>query len=198
MTATAPLVVGLWLDGTPSRWEPLAAVALGDEGRTRMLLDEQAAADLLVVGEHPTTAAVAPEVLARLQDFTLAHVEDADLVVLGGYRGPDSVKNPYLHGELHGVVRLALHQAGIPAAVVRPAMLFRYAGGSAYDQHKARAAADEAFGAGGCRDAEAWSLWLRAMGLDHLGAPVVGRTGRQRGALREVDWPAAALEGGGR
>src|SRR6266545_5356359 len=123
MTATAPLVVGLWLDGTPSRWEPLAAVALGDAGRTRMLLDEQAAADLLVVGEHPTTAAVAPEVLARLQDFTLAHVEDADLVVLGGYRGPDSVKNPYLHGELHGVVRLALHQAGIPAAVVRPALL---------------------------------------------------------------------------
>src|SRR5574341_1013444 len=129
MTATAPLVVGLWLDGTPSCWEPLAAV------------------------------------------------------VLGGYRSPEGVKNPYLHGELHGVVRLALHEAGIPAAVVRPAMLFRYAGGSAYDHHKARPAADETFGAGGRRDAEAWALWLRAIGLDRLGAPVVGRTAPRAGRV---------------
>jgi hypothetical protein len=44
-------------------------------------------------------------------------------------------------------------------------------------------------------EAAVWALWLRAMGLDHLGAPLVERSARQRAALREVAWPTPAERG---
>jgi len=44
-------------------------------------------------------------------------------------------------------------------------------------------------------DGAAWALWLRAVGLDQLGAPPVERSGRQRAALREVAWPTTPAGG---
>jgi hypothetical protein len=198
---TAAMVAGVWLriphDPDPSAARPLAAVARAN-GTVAHLVDRGVAAHLATVHRHPTRLAVDLDVLALMRDWTLAQVADAALVVLGGYGDPHGVKNPYLRGELLATVRLGLHAAQLPAAVVRPTMLDRYATGHAYGD--ASQAAYDLFGdqltASHAQfilaDLAAWALWLRAMGADHLGTPLVERTSRQRTALREVTWPTPA------
>ncbi len=196
---TAPMVAGVWLrvprDHSPYASKPLAAVARAD-GTVTNLVDADAAAHLASVYRHPTRLAVDLDVLALVRDWTLAQVRGAALVVVGGYADPHGPKNPYLRAELLTALRLGLDQAGLPAAVVRPAMLGRYATGHAYGD--AYQAAREQFADQLAEfllaEAPARALWLRAMGADHLGAPLVERTARQRGALREVAWPTPTGE----
>jgi len=197
---TAPMVAGVWLrvprDHNPNAPRPLATVARAD-GTVANLVDAAAAAHLATVYRHPTRMVVDLDVLVTVRDWTLAQVAGATLVVVGGYSDPHGEKNPYLGAELLAGLRLGLRQAGLPAAVVRPAMLGRYATGHAYGYGAAYEAACELFADQLAAtwaefvlgDAAAWALWLRAMGLDHLGAPLVERTARQRAALREVAWP---------
>jgi len=196
---TAPKVAGVWLrvprDHSPYASKPLAAVARAD-GTVTNLVDADAAAHLASVYRHPTRLAVDLDVLALVRDWTLAQVRGAALVVVGGYADPHGPKNPYLRAELLTAVRLGLDAAGLPAAVVRPAMLGRYATGHAYGD--AYQAAREQFADQLAEfllaEAPARALWLRAMGADHLGAPLVERTARQRVALREVAWPTSTGE----
>jgi hypothetical protein len=203
---SAPKVAGVWpcvpRDPGPYNREPLAAVARTD-GTLAHLRDPDAAAHLATVWRHPTRQAVDPGVLALVRDWTLGQVRGAALVCLGGYADPHGLKNPYLDAELQAALRLGLHAAGLPAAVVRPTMLGRYAAGGAYHWGGAYDAACKLFAEqlAAARaefvvaDAAVWALWLRAMGCDHLGAPLVERTARQRTALREVAWPTPG--GGG-
>jgi hypothetical protein len=203
---TAPMVAGVWLriprDYSAYAPRPLAVVARAD-GALAHLVDADAAAHLAMVYRHPTRLPVDLDVLTVVRDWTLDQVAGAALVCLGGYWDPRGSKNPYLRGELQATLRLGLHAAGLAVAVVRPTMLGRYAAGGASHGGAYEAAcklfADQLAASHAAfilADAAAWALWLRAMGLDHLGAPLVERTSRQHGALREVAWPTASPAGG--
>ena len=127
----------------------------------------------------------------------------ADLVVLEDYAYSRS-NQAHQIGELHGVIRLALHEAGIPVALVAPTARAKYATGSGRaGKAEVLAAAIRRLGYGGHDDNEADALWLREMGLDrHAGEgrlPWVPES--HRVALDKVDWPeigAAAPPGGDR
>jgi hypothetical protein len=193
-------VAGVWLrvprDHSTYTPRPLATVARAD-GTLAHLVDHADAAHLAVVYRQPTHMAVDLDVLALVRDWTLDQVADAGLVCLGGYSDPHGPKNPYLRAELLTALRLGLYTAGLAAAVVRPAMLSHYATGhayqAAYELFADQLAASHA--AFNLADTAAWALWLRAMGADHLGAPLVERTTRQRAALREVAWPTTPAMG---
>lgn len=118
----------------------------------------------------------------------------ADLVVVEGFSF-GSPQGATEAGGLGWAVRIALHQAGVPFAVVPPPTLKKYATGSGAagkDDMKLAALSRlgvEFTGAGsGDRcDAE----WLRVMGLDALGCPVVEMPAVNRSALEKVAWPQA-------
>lgn len=114
-----------------------------------------------------------------------------DLAVLEGYAYGRHNGAAAL-GELGGVVRLALADAGVPVVVVPPAALKLYATG------KGNASKDEVFAAAirrldyeGSSNDECDALWLRAMGMDACGEPVTEVPGRHREALAKVAWPVA-------
>ncbi len=119
----------------------------------------------------------------------------ADLVVIEGYSMGTARQSSHAHGlgELGGVVRLALFEAGIAYVDVAPASLKKYATG------KGNASKDEVYGeairrlgyAGKSND-EADALWLRAMALDAYGEPPVTMPALNRSALTAVHWPALA------
>ncbi len=119
-----------------------------------------------------------------------------DLVAIEGYSMGTARQNSHAHalGELGGVVRLALWEAGIPYVDVPPASLKRYATGKG-NAGKAEVliAAVKRLGYLGHDDNEADAAWLRAMALDHYGEPVVAMPASHRVALAAIAWPALAV-----
>lgn len=113
---------------------------------------------------------------------------------------PTHAKGSGITGMVHGVVRAALIELGIPYALVVPATLKSYAcdDGRA-DKPEMAAAAYLAAGrefpgdltpAGkGGDQCDAW--WLRAAGLDWLGCPEFTLPQAQRNRLAKAKWPAA-------
>ncbi|MGH6920762.1 MAG: crossover junction endodeoxyribonuclease RuvC, partial [Geminicoccaceae bacterium] len=95
-------------------------------------------------------------------------------------------------GELRGVVRVALFEAGLPVVEVAPASLKRYASGRGNaSKADVLVAAVKRLGYTGSSDDEADALWLLAMALDQydeIRSPVPKA---QREALSRVGWPAA-------
>lgn len=97
-------------------------------------------------------------------------------------------------GCVHGVVKAALLDAGVPYALVSPATLKKYAtdhGGA--DKARMAAAAYLAAGAEFADDrggdqCDAW--WLRAAGHDAYGVPLFTMPQAQRDRLQVVTWPA--------
>lgn len=126
--------------------------------------------------------------LATIRDAVLETARDAHLVAIEGYAFGRPNQAAHL-GELGGVVRLALHEAGISYVDIPPASAKKYATGRGNatkpDMRMAlfqRAGIDE-------RDdnaVDAW--WLRAMALDHLGHPLVELPAVNRSALAKVAW----------
>lgn len=115
-----------------------------------------------------------------------------DLVVMEGYSYA-SANQAHQVGELGGVIRLALHEAGVPFVVVAPAALKKYATGKGNANKAAMLqAAWQRLGYEGTDDNEADALWLRAMGLDALGHPIVAMPAVNRTALAKVAWPTPA------
>ncbi|MEV0382856.1 hypothetical protein [Nonomuraea sp. NPDC050643] len=109
---------------------------------------------------------------------------------------PTHAKSAGITGMVHGVVRQLLNEAGIPYARVVPSTLKKYATGSGGADKTAmalaafkRAGREFADDKGGDQ-CDAW--WLRAMGLDMLGHPVVRLPAAQRESLTKVAWPAVA------
>lgn len=132
--------------------------------------------------------------LALLRDLVSLECRDADLVVVEGYAF--AARNSHAHalGELGGVIRLALHEAGVPFVDVPPASLKKYATGKGNaNKGEMLAAAIRRLGYEGASDNEADAMWLRAMGLDALGCPVVKLPETHRAALAKVDWSAAQI-----
>ncbi|KWT61906.1 Holliday junction endonuclease [Streptomyces albus subsp. albus] len=119
----------------------------------------------------------------------------ADLAVL-----EDLPKNAHaagITGMVHGVVRATLLQADVPYAVVVPATLKAYATGrgTASKTDMAMAAYKRA-GAEFSDDNQCDAWWLRAAGLDRLGAPLFPLPGEQRARLEKARWPGTAPPGG--
>lgn len=109
------------------------------------------------------------------------------LTVIEGYSYA-SKNQAHQAGELGGVVRLALHHAGVPFIDVPPTTVKLYATG------KGNAHKDEVLAAAiraGCHDsvttndrADAW--WLRAIGLHLHGEPVAPETAYRDKALAKL------------
>lgn len=114
-----------------------------------------------------------------------------DLVVLEDYAYSRS-NQAHQIGELHGVIRLALHEAGIPVALVAPTARAKYATGKGNaGKAEVLAAAIRRLGYQGHDDNEADALWLRQMAIDHYGLtePSAPMPAVNRAALDKVDWP---------
>lgn len=114
----------------------------------------------------------------------------ADLVVLEGYAYARA-NQAHQIGEMGGVIRLALHEAGIPFVEVAPATLKKYATGHGNaGKGEVLAAAIRRLGYEGHDDNEADALWLRRMGLDAYDPEWAGSvTASRAAALDKVDWP---------
>lgn len=121
----------------------------------------------------------------------------ADLAVIEDYAA--GIKSAAAHrlAEIGGIVRLACYRAGVPIALINNMHLKIYATGTT--KAEKRDMSMEAYKRAGVEfpnsdECDAW--WLRAMGLDHLGHPVVDLPKVQRAALypktkRDI-WPEVA------
>lgn len=116
-----------------------------------------------------------------------------DLVVIEGYSMGTARQSSHAHGlgELGGVVRLWLWEAGVPYVDVPPACLKKYATGAGNARKEAVLIAAVKRGAEVRDNNEADAWWLRAMGMDALGCPVVTVPALHRKALATVAWPLA-------
>lgn len=93
-------------------------------------------------------------------------------------------------GELHGAIKLALYDAGYPEPVlVAPASLKLYATGKGNaGKPEMLSSAIQRLGYTGSDPDEVDALWLMAMGLDALGAPLVKLPEVHRRSLVKVAW----------
>ncbi len=116
-----------------------------------------------------------------------------DLVVIEGYSMGTARQSSHAHGlgELGGVVRLWLWEAGVPYVDVPPACLKKYATGAGNARKEAVLIAAVKRGAEVRDNNEADAWWLRAMGMDALGCPVVVVPQLHRKVLETVPWPLA-------
>lgn len=130
----------------------------------------------------------------RLQ-FVLDNVREAfdvaesvpDLVAVEGYAYNGGAKAAFVMGELGGLVRLELWRECIPHVIVPPNKLKQYAtgkgSGPGTDKTAMVVAARDRLAFGGLSHDQADALWLRAYGLDLLGAPLVALPKAHRAAL---------------
>jgi len=93
-------------------------------------------------------------------------------------------------GMVHGAVRTELIRLSIPYALVVPSVLKKYATGRGNAGKPEMAVAlfkRAGLELGDDNQVDAW--WLRAMGMDYLGAPLVDLPAAQRDAMSKVAWP---------
>lgn len=113
-----------------------------------------------------------------------------DLVVIEDYA--PGIKSAAAHrlAEIGGAVRWTCHTLRRPIALVNVMHLKIYATGSTrVEKGDMRMAAYKRAGVEFANDDECDAWWLRAMGLDHLGHPVVDVPKTHRDALAKVAWP---------
>ncbi|MGH3998062.1 MAG: hypothetical protein ACRDTJ_11435 [Pseudonocardiaceae bacterium] len=116
-----------------------------------------------------------------------------DLVVMEGLSYGSTGGKAAERAGLHWLIRVGLHTLGVPCAVVPPATLKVFATGKGSADKTAMAiSALKRAGVefGDDNQCDAW--WLRAMGLAHLGAPVVDLPMAHLRALGKVAWPEVA------
>lgn len=134
------------------------------------------------------------ERLAWIRDGVLDLAAGADLVLIEGYSFASRGRAVVSLGELGGVLRLALHEAGLVVVEVAPAVRCRYATGKGNAPKEAvLAAAIRRLGYAGHKHDEADALWLLALARDRYDLP--GRVDvpqAHRTALEGVAWPACA------
>jgi len=141
--------------------------------------------------------------LIKIRDRILYEADaalPADLVVIEGYsmggqRGSAGIGQAL--GELGGVVRVALWEAGVPYVDVSPSSLKKYATGKGNAGKEAVLIAAIRKGADveDNNAADAW--WLRAMAFDTYGEPLVKMPQVNRSALDAVKWPQPLAVYGG-
>lgn len=123
----------------------------------------------------------------------LEAVETADtdpFVCIEGYSFGSRASQAHALGELGGVVRWSLWSTGVTYLDVPPSTLKTYATGKGNaGKVDVIVAARDRLGYTGTDDNEADSLWLRCIGLDLLGAPVVKLPQTHRRALTKLTVP---------
>ena len=129
--------------------------------------------------------------LRWIRDAVLSRVPDGAVVVLEGYSFASRGRAIISLGELGGVVRCALADAGIPWADVPPTCRAMFATGKG-NAAKAEvlAAAIRTLGYAGHSFDEADALWLYRMGMSRYGATDLHLTAKQQQALAAIAWPA--------
>lgn len=132
------------------------------------------------------------ERLATLREGILVSVPPlTDLVVIEGPAYSRALGAG--HHEAAGLwwqIVCNLHTAGIPYAVVPPTVLKKYATGKGNaTKPDMRVALLQRYGCDVRDDNQVDAWWLRAMGLDYLGCPVVEVPKAHRDALTKVAWP---------
>lgn len=114
-----------------------------------------------------------------------------DLVVLEDYAFHGRHAHSHELGEMGGVVRLALHDRDTRWVAVVPSSLKKYATGKGNaGKEEVLAAAIRRLSYQGHSHDEADALWLRTMGHDALGDPLVTVPASHRDALAKITWPA--------
>jgi Holliday junction resolvasome RuvABC endonuclease subunit len=125
-----------------------------------------------------------------------------DLVAIEGYSMGTQRQASHAHalGELGGVIRLMLHDLGVPTVDIPPASVKKYATGKGNaNKNDMLLAAVKRLNYEGNSNDEADALWLRAMTLDHycdgearLLNDVVVLPAAHRAALDAIAWPELA------
>lgn len=119
----------------------------------------------------------------------------ADMVVLEGYSYASRGRAIVSLGELGGVVRLHLHQRGVPVVEVPPSCRAKLATGKGNAQKDAvLVEAVRRLGYQGHAHDEADALWLLQAALVHYGLPGAAELPKaHRDALAKVSWPDLAV-----
>jgi crossover junction endodeoxyribonuclease RuvC len=119
-------------------------------------------------------------------------VPGCDVVAVEGYSigSPRATSHGHAIGELGGVIRVALYEAGIEVVEVAPAQLKLYAtgkGNASKDQVLVAAVKRSGIEFDGNDQADAW--WLRQMACSHYGLPWISVPQTHLRALEKIDWP---------
>lgn len=118
-----------------------------------------------------------------------------DLVAVEGYSFASQHSHAHSIGELGGVVRLGLWEAGIPFVVVPPKSMKKFATGKGNaSKDQVLVAAVMRFGREFDDNNQADAMWLKAMAHHHYGDPIVEVPQAHLVALDGVKW--FALRGG--
>lgn len=166
---TAPLVLGLDLS--------LSATGVADhDGELSTIKHKASEGDwrLVHIADH----------VEELAPFTtLAVVEDL----------PTHAHAAGITGMVHGAARVALLRAGVPYVLVPPSTLKVYATGKGNSKKpELRMELFKRTGADVADDNQVDACWLRLLGLDLLGAPVLDLPKQHRRALDKLVLPASA------
>ena len=130
------------------------------------------------------------ERLDVITDVALCAVNLCDLVCIEGYSYGSRSSQAHALGELGGVVRHELWKNGHVYRDVPPSTLKTYATGKGNaSKVDVIVAARDRLGYSGTDDNEADALWLRALGLDLLGEPLVSLPQTHRRALDKMEVP---------
>lgn len=135
--------------------------------------------------------------LASIRDVVLmtakAHDRYCDLVTIEDFVTRSPAASTL--GMVHGVVRVALMEAGIPFVLVPPASLKKYiAGKGNAKKDDMRMETFKRFGRDIKDDNQCDAFGLRAMALDAFGCPLVDMPTVNRLALEKVAWPALEVD----
>jgi crossover junction endodeoxyribonuclease RuvC len=131
----------------------------------------------------------------RITEIATGPWEEASVVVLEGYSFGSQGRAVFQIGEAGGVVRLALHDLGIPVVEIAPSALKKYATGSGNAPKDAVLQAavirsGHIFQTNDCADA--W--WLHQMASAHYGLPHIPMPALNRAVLDKIVWPTLTLE----
>ena len=139
------------------------------------------------------TKAVGDRRLVDITGAVLAIADGCDLAVIEDL--PTHAKSAGITGMVHGAVRAALIRAFIPYVLITPASVKKFGTGKGNAGKPEMAVA--LFKRAGLElgdDNQVDAFWLRAMGMEQYGQPVVQVPALNRAALTVVKgWPEVAL-----
>lgn len=131
------------------------------------------------------------ERISRIAGMVTVNLPDhVDLICIEGYSFASKSSQAHALGELGGVMRHALWRKDIRWLDVPPSTLKTYATGKGNaGKVDVIVAARDRLGYEGTDDNEADASWLRALGLDLLGEPLVALPQTHRRALDKMEVP---------